>query len=164
MNVVSRKTVTRCLLLTAIVFGCVVDSSKILRYQSQLAQKQSTKSADQERQTAEESRVVKVQSDSDKAMIRAQSGCVKVILTQNNRPARFNGQLRIFDSQTFPTDPKTPRFDKLGNPINGVQPMPSGVTVCNEFGDTALITEGGYLTEIYRVEPNKLTEFRSLIK
>jgi hypothetical protein len=164
MNTVSKKTVARSVLGVAIVFGCIIDSSKILKYQADLADRQARRTEQQAAQTQEESRIEQVQSGSQKAMSRAQSGCVPVVLTRNNKAARFQERSRIFDAQTFPSNPKTPRFDKQGKPINGVQPMPAGVTVCNLFGDTAVTAEGGYLTKIYRVEPSKLQEFRSYLK
>lgn len=161
INIVSRKTVTRSILGIAIVLGCIVDSSKILKYQAEMNERSTAKAEKQAEQRTEETRLTKAQSDSQLAMSRAQSGCVPVVLTRNNKPARFQELNRVWDAQTFPSNPKTPRFDKKGNPINGVQPMPAGVIVCNQFGDTGIVSQGGYLTKIYRVEPSKLQEFRS---
>ncbi|MBD1825672.1 hypothetical protein H6F51_24705 [Cyanobacteria bacterium FACHB-DQ100] len=164
MNSISKKTVTRSLLGLAIVFGCIIDSGRILQYQASIQARQAEAAQNQAEQTSEESRLTKAQSDSKTALDRAKSGCVAVVLTQNNKPARFQNKARVWDAQTFPANPKTPRFDKQGNPINGVQPMPPGITVCNQFGDTAITTEGGFLSKIYRVEANKLQEFRSNLK
>lgn len=164
MNQVSKKTVARSVLGIAIVFGCIIDSTRILKYQADIQERQAEATQKQAEQTTEESRLSKAQSNSQIAMGRAQSGCVPVLLTRNNKAARFQNGSRVWDAQTFPSDPKIPRFDKQRNPINGVQPMPAGVTVCNLFGDTAITSEGGYLTKIYRVEPSKLQEFRSYLK
>lgn len=164
ITTLSKKTAMRGMLLFAIVIGCIIDRSSIIRYQSQVEQRKSAASDKQTETTQEETRTAQVQADSDLAMARAKSGCVPVVLTRNNKPVRFNESLRVFDAHTFPDNPKTPRFDRAGNPINGVQPMPQGVTVCNQDGDTALVGTGGYVTKIYRVEPSKLQEFRSYLK
>lgn len=164
MNIISRKTVTRCLLLGAIAVGCVVDNGRILKYQNQLSAKSEAQEQKVSEQSKEELRTSQVQNDSQMAMARVQSGCVQIVLTQNNKPVRFHENLRVFDPSTFPANPKVPRFDRQGNPINGVQPMPPGITVCNQHGDTALIGEMGYITKIYRVEPSKLQEFRSYLR
>lgn len=164
MNIISRKTLTRSLLGLVIAVGCIVDSSNILKFQAEQIERSTAKAEKQAEQRTEETRLTKAQADSKTALDRAQSGCVLVVLTRNNKPARFQERARVWDAQTFPSNPKTPRFDKEGNPINGVQPMPSGVTVCNQFGDTAIVSEGGWLTKIHRVEPSKLQEFRSYLK
>jgi hypothetical protein len=164
MNIISRKTVTRSLLGLALVIGCIVDNGKILKYQAQVSAKGEAREQKIAEQSQEELRTSQAQSDSQIAMSRAQSGCVQIVLTKNNKPVRFHENLRVFDPNTFPTDPRIARFDRLGNPINGVQPMPPGITVCNREGDTALIGELGYITKIYRVEPSKLQEFRGYLK
>jgi hypothetical protein len=158
---ISKKTAMRGLLLISIVIGCVVDRVSIMRYQQELDAKNQAKIEEKRTLEAEETQAQRLQRESDIALERAKQGCVLVIYTQNNKPARFRTDARVFDAQTFPTDPKAPRFDKMGNPLNGVKPMPTGVKVCNTFGDTAIVGDDGYLTQIYRVETSKLSEFRS---
>lgn len=164
MNTVSFKTVARSALGLAILVGCIIDSGRILKYQGELQAKQEFQEKQQKNEASEESRTEQIQTESNLALNRAKSGCVLIVTTQNNKPVRFNENIRVFDPMTFPSDPKIKRFNIQGEPINGVQPMPRGITVCNSFGDTALVTDGGYITKIYRVEPNKLQEFRGYIK
>ncbi|MBD2079591.1 hypothetical protein [Leptolyngbya sp. FACHB-17] len=164
MNIVTKKVVTRSLLGLAIALGCIVDNSRILKFQAEMNERSTAKAEAQAAQTSEETRLTKAQADSKTALDRAKSGCILVVLTRNNRPARFQEGARVWDAQTFPSNPKIPRFDKNKNPINGVQPMPAGVIVCNQFGDTAIVSEGGWLNEIRRIEPSKLQEFRSYLR
>ncbi|BAU12520.1 hypothetical protein LEP3755_30500 [Leptolyngbya sp. NIES-3755] len=164
MNIVSRKTVTRCLLGSAIVLGCIIDNGRILKFQDQLNAKSEAKEQIKSAVTNEESRSTQSQSDSEIAMSRVKSGCTAIVSTRNNRPVRFNEGFRVFDPETFPSNPKTPRFDKDGFPINGVRPYPQGLSVCNTNGDTAIVGEQGAIHKIYRVDPSKLTEFRSYQK
>ncbi|MBW4524107.1 MAG: hypothetical protein KME18_02770 [Phormidium tanganyikae FI6-MK23] len=164
MNIVSRKTVTRFLLASAIVLGCIVDSSKILKYQAQVNERSTAKAEKQAEQTSEETRTAQIQTDSQLAMSRAQSGCTQIVSTRNNQPIRFFEGFRVFDPDSFPRNPKIPRFDPSGYPINGVKPYPQGLAVCNLNGDTALVGEQGAIYKIYRVEPSKLQEFRSYLK
>lgn len=164
MNTVSKKTVTRSLLGLAIVFGCIIDSTRILKYQADIAARQAEATQKQAEQTTEESRLSKAESDSKNALDRAKSGCTLIVSTRNNQPIRFYEGFRVFDPDSFPRNPKTPRFDKEGFPINGVKPYPQGLTVCNWRGDTAIVGEQGAIHKIYRVEPNKLQEFRSYLK
>ena len=161
MNTVSRKTVTRSLLGFAIVLGCILDNSRILKYQAQVSAKSEQQQQRQSAQTQEESRLTQAQLDSEIAINRVKSGCTPIISTRNNQPIRFYEGFRVFDPDSFPRNPKTPRFDKQGNPINGVKPYPQGLVVCNLNGDTAIVFEGGEIDDIRRVEPSKLQEFRS---
>lgn len=161
---ISKKAVMRGLLLGAIVVGCILDRHSIERYQMQVQERRDATVSEQNEQTQEETRAKQIQSDSETALSRARSGCVRVELTANNKPAFFYREFRVFDANTFPRNPKTPRFDADGNPINGVKPIPSGVTVCNPLGDTAIVGNNGFVTRIKRVEQSKLKEFRSYLK
>ncbi|MBW4422123.1 MAG: hypothetical protein KME13_23390 [Myxacorys californica WJT36-NPBG1] len=162
-HTISQKTLYRGVLVVAILAGCVIDRAGILRFQAQQNEKHSTAIAKQQAVSQEETFGQKLETETDLAMKRASLGCVTIRSTRNNKPIRFDEKVRVFDPESFPNDPKTKRFDGKGNPINGVRPMPSGVVVCNIHGDTAVVGQDGFIGQIYRVAPSKLSEFKQLI-
>jgi len=143
----------------ALLIGATVHQTALQRWQSELATTQAR--ANQSKASEQEStELTKALSSETKiALDRSKAGCNSIVLTANNKPSRFQKDLRVFDAQTFPTNPKTPRFDKSGNPINGVKPLPEGLIICNSFGDTALVGFEGAITNIQRVAPAQLSEF-----
>ena len=157
--IVNKRFAVRMSFIFLMLIGATVHQTSLQRWQSDLAASQ--QKANQAKASEQDSRerVKSLSSDSMIALERVKTGCTPIILTANNRPSRFQTDLRVFDSQTFPTNPKTPRFDVSGNPINGVRPLPEGLTICNGFGDTAIVGFDGAITDIKRVQPSKLSEF-----
>lgn len=155
----TKRMVTRIAFCGLLAIGATVHQESLAKWQSELAEKQEAANRQKQEEANSRERSKAIGSETRMALDRVKDGCEPIILTQNNRPARFQPNLRVFDAQTFPTDTKIPRFDKKGNPVNGVQYMPEGVTVCNEFGDTAIVARNGAIAEIRRVAPAQLDEF-----
>lgn len=157
--VINKRFAVRMSFLFLMLIGATVHQSSLQRWQADLAASQQRANQSKANEQDSRERTKQLGSDSAIALERVKAGCTPIVLTSNNRPSRFQTDLRVFDAQTFPTNPKTPRFDKAGNPINGVRPLPEGLTICNEFGDTAIVGFDGAITEIKRVQPAQLQEF-----
>lgn len=162
--VINKRFAVRMTFVFALLIGATVHQTALQRWQSELASTQAR--ANQSKASEQESTELTkaISSETKIALDRSKAGCNPIVLTANNRPARFQKDLRVFDAQTFPTNPKTPRFDKAGNPINGVKPLPENLIICNEFGDTAIVGFEGAITEIKRVQPSQLAEFTKTFK
>ena len=157
--IVNKRFAVRMTFVFALLFGATVHQTSLQKWQADLAasQEKANQSKTSEQESLERSK--SISSESKIALDRVREGCDPIVLTANNKPARFQKDLRVFDAQTFPTNPKTPRFDKSGNPINGVKPLPEGLTICNQFGDTAIVGFEGAITDIKRIQPSQLPEF-----
>ena len=159
--VINKRFAVRMTFVFALLIGATVHQTSLQKWQSDLASTQAKANAAKTSEQDARERSKSISSESKIALDRAKEGCVPIILTSNNKPSRFQKDLRVFDAQTFPADPKTPRFDRDGNPINGVQPQPEGLSVCNEFGDSAIVGFAGAITDIKRVAPAQLPEFKT---
>jgi len=157
--VINKRFAVRMTFVFALLIGATVHQTSLQRWQSDLAASQAKANAAKNSEARARARSKSISSESKIALDRAREGCQSIVLTANNKPARFQKNLRVFDAQTFPANPKTPRFDRDGNPINGVQPQPEGLTICNEFGDSAIVGFEGAVTDIKRVAPAQLPEF-----
>ncbi|KAM3092693.1 hypothetical protein ACKFKF_30820 [Phormidesmis sp. 146-12] len=157
--IINKRFAVRLTFVFALLIGATVHQTSLQRWQASLAESQSKANEAKSSETEARERSKQVGSETKIALDRAKEGCQPIVLTQNNKPARFQKDLRVFDAQTFPANPKTPRFDKSGNPINGVEYLPEGLTICNEFGDTAIVGFDGAITDIKRVSRAQLPEF-----
>jgi len=162
--VINKRFAVRMTFVFALLIGATVHQTSLQKWQSDLAstQARANQSKASEQENTELTKAIS--SESKIALDRSKAGCNPIVLTANNRPSRFQKDLRVFDSQTFPTNPKTPRFDKSGNPINGVKPLPEGLIICNEFGDSAIVGFEGAITDIKRVQKSQLAEFTQHIQ
>lgn len=156
---ISKRFAVRMSFLFLLCIGATIHQSSLAKWQADLAERQATANEQKQNEQNSRERSKALNSESAIALDRVKQGCQSIVLTQNNKPARFQEDLRVFDAQTFPSDPKIPRFDKQGNPINGVKPLPEGLSICNEFGDTAIVARNGAISDIKRVSPAQLSEF-----
>ncbi len=157
--IVNKRFAVRMSWVFLLLIGATVHQTSLQRWQSDLAASQQKANQSKASEQDSRERVKSLGSDSAIALEQVKAGCTPIVLTSNNRPSRFQKDLRVWDAQTFPTNPKTFKFDKQGNPINGVRPLPEGITICNGFGDTAIVGFDGAITDIKRVQPSQLPEF-----
>jgi len=157
--VINKRVAVRMSWVFLLLVGATVHQSSLQRWQADLATSQAKANQSKAGEQESRERVKALGSESAIALEQVTAGCTPVMLTTNNRPSRFQKDLRVFDAQTFPINPKTPKFDRDGNPINGVRPLPEGLTVCNRFGDTAIVGFDGAITDIKRVQPSQLPQF-----
>lgn len=162
--VINKRFAARVGFVLLLTFGATVHQSSLQSWQADIASTQAKANSNKDSEQKSRERVKSLSSESSIALDRVKSGCEPIVLTANNRPVRLQANSRVFDPQTFPASPKTPRFDKSGNPINGVQSLPEGLMVCNQFGDTAIVGFEGALTEIKRVQKSQLSEFLKYFK
>ncbi|MBW4441817.1 MAG: hypothetical protein KME10_11385 [Plectolyngbya sp. WJT66-NPBG17] len=157
--VINKRFAVRMSFTFLLLIGTTVHQTSLQRWQSDLAASQEKANRSKTDEQDSRARIKSLSSDSTIALERVKAGCLPIVLTSNNRPARFQASSRVFDTQTFPANPKTPRFDQSGNPINGVRPLPEGLIICNGFGDTAIVGFDGAISDIKRVQPSHLAEF-----
>lgn len=162
--VVNKRFAVRMGFTFLLLFGITVHQDSLSRWQQSISKAQGRSKAQTDAKAESRDRSKDVQSEGAIAVQRVKDGCIGIVLTRSNRPARFQASSRVFDPQTFPIDPKLPRFDKAGNPINGVQPMPAGLCVANKFGDTAITSADGTLEEIKRAQGKHLEEFKQFFQ
>lgn len=157
--VFSKRMVVRVVFSLLLAISATVHQESLQAWQDELATSQKDANTQNKEKRSARERSKSLVSDSSVALERAKTGCTRVVMTHNNNPARFFPELRVFDARTFPKNPKTPRFDRAGNPINGTRPYPNGISICNEFGDTAVMGDAGTILDIKRVTPEDIDEY-----
>lgn len=157
--VLSKPLLIRLGWVFVMLAAATIHESSLKQMQASMSAKTAATKTQREAKVKASDSIKATETDSDIALERVKSGCEAVQLTRNNKDARMQPSDRVFDSQTFPNDSRVPRFDRKGLPINGVQPMPEGVLVCNQFGDTGSVGFDGIVTDIKRVQPSRKPEF-----
>ena len=118
--VINKRFAVRMTFVFALLMGATVHQTSLQRWQSDLAASQAKANAAKNSEAEARSRSKSISSESKIALDRAREGCQSIVLTANNKPARFQKNLRVFDAQTFPANPKTPRDStSLATPSTG---------------------------------------------